>query len=338
MMPPEGTPVTILRSPVEKLVRGRTLVPSSPSILTRVRRARLSRRAPPPQSRMLRVPVPADRWNCLFLFAPGIVLDPDQRAILARVRALAGHLLVVVATPTADAVPDELALADALIWKDLPGFDFSAYALALDAVARFSPGATAYMQNDSVLGPFADIDALVDEARWDLTGFTGSPAVEEHLSSFAFVLKDVTPARCAALASVLSTRWSYNAFAQVVMLQETRLARVAARTMTVGSLWYLPAAPAEPALLVPLMRRLGLFREKAVVDTRGDATLSFPLALLDQGFPFLKRSLLTKFAGLVPEEALRARLAALGWDRPAPQPSRSSASRLAVVPQKASGS
>ena len=304
---------TVLRASPQRLVRGWSFAPSSPSLATRLRRMRLTRRAPAPRSRTVRAPEPADRWNCLFLFAPDGLLDADQRRILDRVRALAGRLLVVVATPAPDRLPEAVETADAVIWKDLPGFDFSGYALALEAVARFSPGATAYVQNDSVLGPFGDLDALVEAARWDLTGFMGSRAVENHISSFAFVLKDVTPRRLEMLAPALSTAWCYDDFAPVVMLQETRLARVAARGMTVGSFWYLPCAPHEPLLGGMLARRLGIGSARARRDARGDATLSFPLILLDRGFPFLKRSLFTKFAGLEPPERLRARLAQLGW-------------------------
>ena len=260
--------------------------------------------------------MPAARWNCLFLYAPTAELDRDQAQILERVRALNGLLLLVVATPVSERLPPEVAIADALIWKDLLGFDFSAYALALEAIADGSPGATIYFQNDSVLGPFGDLESLIACAPWDLTGFIGSPAVETHFSSFAFILKNVTPTRIAALTPVLSTTASHHKFAHVVMLQETRLARVAAQTMSVGAFWYLDDRPAEPSLLGKVAQRLGLVPTRPVFDARGDATLSFPFTLLDQGFPFLKRSLFTKYAGVAPETALRARLAALGWDQP----------------------
>lgn len=315
MPPASPRTASVLRSSADRLVRNWRFSPSTPSMLTRLRRARLYRRGSAPRSQILRVPWPSERWNCLFLFAPKGVLDVDQEEILTRLRALAGRLLVVVATPTPDRIPAAVTMADALIWKDLPGFDFSAYALALDAIARFAAGAMAYVQNDSVLGPFGDLDALIRDAPWDLTGFIGSPAVENHFSSFAFVLKQVTTMRMKALAPVVSTSWSYDDFVTVVMLQETRFARTASRAMTVGSLWYLPVRPTEPSLAGKVAQRLGIVRGANVHDIRGDATLSFPLALLDHGFPFLKRSLFTKYAGLVPEAELRARLAEMGWHR-----------------------
>lgn len=282
-------------------------------MLTRVRRIRLRDRSTPPSSRIFRAPTLAARWNCLFLFAPDGRLDSDQAQILARVRALAGKLLIVVATRASDSLPQEVGIADALVWKSPEGFDFSAYALALDAIASHSPGAIAYLQNDSVLGPFGYLDRMVTRAPWDLTGFIGSPSVENHLSSFALIVKDVTPARLSALSSALSPRWCYNDFAKVVMLQETRLARVAARFMTVGAFWYLPVKAPEPSLTRALAARFGFVGGSAGRDPRGDATLSCPLALLDRGFPFMKRSLFTKYAGVFPQDALRARLSELGW-------------------------
>ena len=286
-----------------RLIADWTYTPSAPSWRVRVRRwqARLLARRAPPRHRILVAPVPAPRWNILFLYLPAGDLDADQREILARVRALDGRLLVVFAAPE-PAPPAALRIADALVWKDLPGFDLSAQAIALDAIARHAPGATVYAQNDSVLGPFADIDAAVARARWDLTGFIASAAVENHLSAFAFICKEVTTARVAALAPALSTQWRYDDFDAVVRCQETRLARVAARSMTVGAFLYTPDMPA--------IRPLTTGRR---VDIGGDPTLAVPLALLDRGFPFVKRSLFGKFAAVADSPALLARLSALGW-------------------------
>lgn len=305
----------ILRASPDSLRTRWTFEPSTPSLRTRAKRllARQGRIAPP-ASATIRPVEGASRWNALFLYSPSAVLDGDQRQILRRVRALAGQLLVVIATPTVDRLPPEVDIADAIIWKALPGFDFSAYALALAAVATRSAGATVYLQNDSVLGPFGDLDALVATAPWDLTGFMASPAYENHLNSFAFVLRDVTRDRVAALAPALSERWSYADFDAVVLLQETRLARCAARRMSAGSLWYLPTRPEEPSLVARTCRRLLRARDAPVpLDLRGDAMLGMPLTLLDAGFPFLKRSLFGKFAAIADLELTKAKLGQLGW-------------------------
>ncbi|MCT8003876.1 hypothetical protein NZL82_18565 [Sphingomonas sanguinis] len=305
-----------IRSPASLLIENWTYTPSSPSLQIRRLRAhmRLLDRRPPPRHKIVVAPTPAARWNILFLFLPKGNLDADQRRIFDRLRRLSGKLLVIYASSD-HAVPDPtLRGADALIWKDLPGFDFSAYALALDAVATFSSGADVYVQNDSVLGPFADIDAAVARAAWDLTGFIASAAVENHISSFAFILRKLTPERMLGLSTVLSTKWCHDDFSPVVVCQETMLARVAARSMTVGAFLFMPVKPIPRSLTSRLMLRLQPSRaHRYPMDVSGDATLGTPLDLLDRGFPFLKRSLFTKFAILGDRPALEDRLRALGW-------------------------
>ncbi len=287
--------------------------PSPIAARIRIKRLRhwMTGRRPAPQWHMVRPVTRAARWNVLFLYAPSGDLDRDQHRILDRMRGLSGSLLIVLATPH-DHHPAVLDRADALIIKDLPGFDFSAYRIALDAIATGSAGATVYIQNDSVLGPFGDIDGFVQRAPWDLTGFIGARTVENHISSFAFILRDVTPARVAALRPVLSPAWRCDDFNAVILLQETRLARIASRSMTVGAYWYVPTQPArEPAIARAMKHATGTARHR--IDVTGDATLACPVDLLDAGFPFLKRSLFTKFAGLHDESALDAALLVRDW-------------------------
>lgn len=285
--------------------------PIAPRVRVKRWRHRLTGRQAAPSWRMIVPPVPAPRWNVLFLYAPSGDLDRDQGLILDRVRRLEGKMLVIMASSALSVPAPVSACADAVMVKDTGGFDFSAYRLALDAIAEHSPGALAYVQNDSVFGPFGDINRLIRQAPWDLTGFIGTRAVENHLSSFAFVLRDVTPARMTALRPVLSPSWSCDAFDAVILLQETRLARVAARTMSVGAYWFVPTQPAARSLPAVLLGRLTGTRRR--VDASGDATLACPIPLLDAGFPFIKRSLFTKFAGLHDEAALRAALRSKGW-------------------------
>lgn len=258
--------------------------------------------------------MPHGRWNLLFLFLPSGSLDQHQREMLKRLGTGEGRLLVVYAAPNPRDVPVELTDADALVWKDLRGFDFSAYTLGLTLIARHSPGATTYVQNDSVFGPFASVDDLVAAARWDLTGFIASAAVENHLSSFAFIIKAVTTERLAMMRSVLSTRWCHDDFDSVLLMQETRIARIADQTMSVGSFFYLPARPASADWTRRIATRIRPARvARYPLDVRGDATLGSPFQLLERGFPFLKRSLLGKFEGVADVDAVRAYLRSLHW-------------------------
>lgn len=269
------------------LLRDWSFVPSRPAMLGRLSRlkSRLTGWRPAPRHETLQPLSQAARWTCYFLYLPDGRLTPAHRFTLARLRDAPGRLLAICAAPTPDAVPAELAAGvDALVWKGLSGYDFSAYALALRAVAERSPGADLFIMNDSVLGPFADPAALLERAPWALTGFTASAMFENHLQSYAFQLRGVTDETVRALAGVMPGTRACDRYRDVINLQETRFARLAARRMSAGALWYAPAG--------------------------GDPSLGAARQLLDQGFPFLKRSLLGRFAHRQDEAALRAFLVA----------------------------
>lgn len=270
------------------LQRDWTFVRSRPNLVARLSRLKsaIMGRRPPPPHLVLKPVTERPRWNVYFVYLPDAVLTPAHLFTINRLRALDGGLLVVCATPEPRDMPAALdGLADALIWKGLSGYDFSAYAIALRAIAAHSPGADAFVMNDSVFGPLVDPTPLLAQARWDLTGFTASSAVENHLQSYAFLLRDVTAGRLAAFGPALPADHAYDRYRDVVNLQETRFARLAARHMSVGALWYADAG------------RIG------------NPSLATATALLDAGAPFLKKSLLGHYASLQDEAGLRTRLA-----------------------------
>lgn len=251
-------------------------------------RYRLTAREAMPLSRMLKPVFPHARWTLVFIYLPSGGLGEAQRFMLARLKALDRRLLVVCAAPEPGDVPAELLnMADALHWKGLPGFDFSGYAVGLHAIAAESPHADVFVLNDSTFGPFGDLAPLLEQARWDLTGFCGSYQFEAHFQSFAFLMRDVTPARMRHLRSVFPMSYSYNDIMPVVMCFETRFARVASRCMSVGCLWQGP-------------------------DDGQDPSIAHALALLEQGFPFLKRGLLGKHQGKQDEGRVRDALMSRG--------------------------
>ena len=95
-----------------------------------------------------------------FVYTPDGSLSAAHRYTLDRLRSLAGGVAVICATGERGKVPAELnGLADAVYWKGLGGYDFSAYGLAVREIAARSPGADLLLLNDSVLGPFGDLDA-----------------------------------------------------------------------------------------------------------------------------------------------------------------------------------
>lgn len=234
-------------------------------------RARLRHAAFPPHQVLAPIRAAREVWLLHFVYAPRGQLSGSQRVTLRRLKDLALPLLVVCATPEPQQVPTEVAAsADALLWKDPRGYDFAAYTVGLHEVARASPGATVYVCNDSVFGPMNDVRPLIHAAPWDLTGLTAHHGDENHLQTYAFVLKGVTPARLAALEPVFTTRWSLAWGDHVVAAQETKLSRLAAQSMTVGS--YVYAGPPLP----------------------GDPMTTRAFEMIEMGHPYLKKSLLGK--------------------------------------------
>lgn len=242
-----------------------------------------------PEHKRIKGVRPHPIWVVYFMYSPDGDVGSSQRFTLMRLRELGLPVCIVCATPSVDQVPHTISqYCDALYWKGLAGYDFSAYALALKEISFKSPGADVFVMNDSVFGPFCDLRSIIAQAPWDLTGFTASNQVTNHIQSYAFIIRGVDKMRMAKLSTVFFPYIALSNMSAVVELQETRLARVAARSMTVGALWY--------------------GDKKDVIDP----TLVRPLELLDAGFPFLKRSLLGKHASFIDPDLVRTRLRQLG--------------------------
>lgn len=264
---------------------------ASPRVQATRLRSRFLRRAAAPPHQIMTAPTGSMPWSLYFLYMPDAVLTPAHQATLTALHALGRPLLAVCATPTPSAIPSGLRdRCDALIWKGLSGFDFSAYAIGLLTLARCCPGSDAFVMNDSVFGPIGDLRPWLERARWDLTGFTATANCENHIQSYAFHLKDVTPQRMAALSPILMPAHAYDDFWSVVLEQETRFARIAARTMTVGALCYV------------------------CDDAVEDPSLQLALPLLAAGFPFCKKSLLGKLQHRYPRDQVIRALGAAGYE------------------------
>jgi Rhamnan synthesis protein F len=234
-----------------------------------------------PSWQELKPVVPKRRWIVYFMYCPQGQIEPYHCFALERLQVSEGGLLVVCAAPSAADIPQEVRhFADALYWKALPGYDFSAYTLALRSIAARSPHADVFVMNDSVFGPFQPIEDIFSSAHWDLSGFTASPVIENHIQSYAFVLKNLTIRKMNCLLTVLFPLAAFSDFDDVIRVQETRFARVASAQMSVGANWY--SCSGE------------------VVDP----TLVRPIELLNYGHPFVKRSLLGKHKGFQSEELI----------------------------------
>ena len=234
--------------------------------------------------------VPKPCWIVYFMYCPNGHIEPYHRFTLERLRDSDCGLLVVCDAPDVTKIPQEVRhFANALYWKAMSGYDFSAYTLALRRIASRSPHANVFVMNDSVFGPFKPIEVIFSSAQWDLSGFTASSMIENHIQSYAFVLKDLTSRKMNRLLTVFFPLAAFNQFSDVIHVQETRFARVTSAHMNVGSNWY--AYSAEGV----------------------DPTLSRPIELLRYGHPFVKRSLLTKHKKLQPEGLICEALSSLGY-------------------------
>lgn len=228
-------------------------------------------------------------WTVYFLFAPDGKFLPVHRFTLARLKDAGHRLMVICATSHVGVVPAEVGqYADAVYWKALNGYDFSAYSLALWEIGRRSPHANVLVLNDSVFGPFTDLRTALANPPWDLTGYTASSQVENHIQSYAFILKDVTKTRMRSLSGIMFPWTALNDAKDVITVQETRFSRIAAKSMRVGAYWF-----GE--------------HEKVI-----DPTLVRSAELIAAGFPFLKRSLLTKHQRFQDPGRIREILFSLG--------------------------
>lgn len=209
-----------------------------------------------------------------FMFLPQGQLTPQHRFTLDRLADEDASLMIVCACPPDHPVLRDLdQRCDALYWKGAEGFDFSAYAIALSELARHTPGSDVMLLNDSMLGPFARLTPFIAEAPWRLSGLSASSLEENHLQSFALIARQVDEEFLHAVETVVSTDWCFSAASPVILLQETMLARVAARRMSVGAFWYTDGSQ------------------------HVDLCLNCPEQLIEAGFPLVKRSLFGKFAG-----------------------------------------
>ena len=208
-------------------------------------------------------------WTVYFIYAPDGEITGHHAFTLARLREQGFALLVVVCgLLQTDAEARLGPLVDALIWKEQRGFDFSAYTLGLRHLAKRTPGTDAVFLNDSVLGPFADLNVMVERARWRLTGFTASGYWGNHIQSYAFIFKDIDRKLARDMMAVFNPFWAFDKFEDVVICQELPMARLAAQRMSVGSLWYQDLNP----------------------------SVRYAQELLEDGFPFIKKSLFGKNA------------------------------------------
>lgn len=164
-------------------------------------------------------PVPA--WTVYFLLAPKGGFTPTH-CCACWLRDAWHRLMLLCATPLVADAPIEInAFADALYWKALPGYDFLAYSIALHEISCRSRPADVPVINNSLCGAFADVRSILERAPWELTRVTATSQVENRIRSYAFVPKDVTPARMFGLPTVMFSSRALSNPHDVIQVQET---------------------------------------------------------------------------------------------------------------------
>jgi len=233
-------------------------------------------------------------WATYFVYSPDGTLKSHHRFTLSRLRDENFSVFIICAAPSPGQVPDELhRYGDAIYWKGLSGYDFSAYTLALESLCAHSPGADLLLMNDSVYGTFRPLRQDVETARWRVTGYTATFVDDNHIQSYAVIFKNLDDALLGALRPVMPCDRAFSSCQAVVKHQEVGMARVAARSVRVGAYWYADGSGVA------------------------DPCLQAPFDLLSGGFPFLKRSLLGRMQVFQNVERTRQTLA--GYGHPLPE-------------------
>ncbi len=223
-------------------------------------------------------------WVCYLAFAPNGFLQPRHKFTISRLKDSGFNVLLVfscVDRAQCHALSSTLEEVDGLVWKDIPGFDFSAYYLGCRHLVRVFSTVDLVLLNDSVLGPVTDLLPIMQSSPWEVTGMTSALSVECHIQSYCVVFKAFDAQSLECLSRLVSESLCFNTHSHVCFHQETALARVFSTNYSVGSL-------VQPATIEEQQFNLGN-----------------PEGLLQIGFPFLKASLFGKFQQVFDQDYYR---------------------------------
>ena len=229
---------------------------------------------------------PGKPWAIYFIYCPESVGLSEQKESLKNLRDQGFNILAVCASERDSAVLDEFRhLVDAMIWKELQGYDFSAYLLGARLLVDRFGSVDSLLLNDSVLGPYTDVMPLMEHSPWRVAGLTSARSVQDHFQSYCLLIKGLDAEIVSSLEAVISESSVFDSHRDVVFFQETSLAHVMAKRFTAGS------------ILAPLHGH-----ELQIV-------VGNPEGLSRLGFPFIKKSIFGKFSKNFNQEHYRAILA-----------------------------
>lgn len=146
------------------------------------------------QTRWLRFPQLDAAEVCIFVsHAPSNVM-PEYSRFHARAWADAGFSVVVVLNTDsiAEAVPGDLGFASGVLVRENRGYDFGAWASALEQLPGLRSASIVALVNDSMYGPLDTFTRMLDRVREmdaDVIGVTESVELGRHFQSFLLFFK-----------------------------------------------------------------------------------------------------------------------------------------------------
>ena len=267
----------------------------------------IARRKPNAETLLDHNPVDGARLNCLkdgqlsadvALFvshAPTDKLKPHLRAHLAAIKNADIEIVLIIATHAQSvAITSEIYdLADVIYTRENFGFDFAAWAHILRERPEIYTGRSAYLLNDSTIGPFAvrdfkDLREAIENTESDIVGLTDNHQLGWHLQSYFLALKQ-RALKSHVLHEFFNRVVAYKYKIDVINEYETRFAS----EMIEGGL-----------------RCSAIFQS---VDHTNYTAYRWR-ELIDKGFPYLKASILCRLVTRIDIAGWRERLRSRGYD------------------------
>ena len=226
---------------------------------------------------------PLDRVAVVAHWAPGHHVG---RSVVELVGALLRNQYAVLLVSTADD-PQPLVWVGGrpqsvtVLRRPNIGYDFGSWATALDRYPALAASEHVLLLNDSLVGPFASFDHLLrhfEVSAADVWGMTDTSQYVHHLQSYCLGFR-----RASLCEAPLARFW------RDVRVERSRQDVIWRYEVALGRLLERERFVMEAA--IPYRRVVGHGQNPTIMGWR---------ALLDQGFPFVKRQLLRE-PGLAPD-------------------------------------
>lgn len=221
-----------------------------------------------------------DRTDRIALIAGWTPAARQSRSLLAYVRELAAaHYVPVLINagpdPSPLTFPGDLPAETIIFRRPNRGYDFGSWASVLAAYPQIAHIPTVLLTNDSLVGPFAPIGDLLnwvaDEAQTDVVAITDSLQFAPHLQSYFLAMRGGVLADPVIAALYARIRVEPGK-SEVVLRYEVELLRA---LQSAGFSCY------------------AMYRSDYLGVAGKNPTLAAWFKLLNEGFPFVKRTMIT---------------------------------------------